>query len=536
MSGSDSMASALRASLLVATVACGIAAAPAIAQEVAVASAGGGVHAGQLPVAVHQSQVLKVDHPYAQALIGDDKIADVLPLTNQSLYVLGKRNGTTSLTIYDRARNLLAVMDVVVGPDVAALRRQLSELLPGETINVRLSNDTIVLTGVVSNAVAAQRAGQIAETFVTGGDDGDKAAIPLPNASNISLMIGGAQGAAGAPPPSKVINLLSVGSSQQVMLEVRFSEMRRGAARQLGFNHAFLSDSGNFQGGIGETAPGTAVLTNKNGVPTINLPGILNSFGVVAAGFHIGSVNLFSALDTLERNGIVTTLAEPTLIALSGETASFLAGGEFPIPVLQTGTIGGTNTNNATGITIEYKPFGVSLAFTPTVLADGVISLVVAPEVSSIDPAASITLNGLTIPGLQVRRARTTIELHDGQSFAMAGLLRRDFNSTVRRFPVLGSLPVVGALFRSTGFQNDDTELVIIVTPRLVRPVAPERLRLPTDRVQPPSETDLFLLGRTDGAVTPDPTVPAKAGQPVARGAPTASPVPDAHLLEEPKP
>jgi pilus assembly protein CpaC len=179
---------------------------------------------------------------------------------------------------------------------------------------------------------------------------------------------------------------------------------------------------------------------------------------------------------------------------LSGETASFLAGGEFPVPVSQ-------GNNNNSSLTVEWKPFGVSLAFTPTVLADGVINMVVAPEVSSIDSSASIVIDNLTIPGLQTRRARTVLELRDGESFALAGLLRRDFQDTVRQFPLLGSIPIIGTLFRSSGFQKEETELVIIVTPRLVRPVRAGTLKAPTDRVGPPSEADLFLLGRTDGRV-----------------------------------
>lgn len=467
----------IRAAVL--ALALAVAPAAAAAQPVQALSDGGGVHGGQLVVAVNHSQVLRVDRPFAQALIGNEEVADILPLTNRSLYVLGKTAGTTSLTLYDRNRTLIAVVDVVVGPDVNGLTRQLGELIPGEPIQARLSNGAVVLSGTLSSAPAVQRAVQIAETYA----------------------------------PGKVINMMSVGSTQQVLLEVRFSEMRRGAARRLGFNHAFLSDSGGFQGGIGDNAPSTALLTNENGNPTINIGGILEAFGVVSGAFDLGSVNLFSALDALERRGIVSTLAEPTLIALSGETASFLAGGEFPIPVVQGngGGGGGGNNGGGQGITIEFKPFGVSLAFTPTVLADGVINLEVAPEVSSIDSAASIRVNGLVIPGLQVRRARTTLELRDGQSFAMAGLLRRDFRDTVRQFPILGQIPVIGTLFRSTGFENEDTELVIIVTPRLVRPVPANRIALPTDRVQPPNEMELFLMGRTDSAVQPDPVPPGDA-------------------------
>jgi len=188
-------------------------------------------------------------------------------------------------------------------------------------------------------------------------------------------------------------------------------------------------------------------------------------------------------------------------VALSGETASFLAGGEFPVPVVQNG--GGVGGNNSNAFTVEWKPFGVSLAFTPTVLADGVINLVVQPEVSSIDPTASIVINNLTIPGLQTRRAKTVVEMRDGESFALAGLIRKDFQDTIRQVPLLGSIPIIGTLFRSTGFQNDQTELVIIVTPRLVRPVAAGALKAPTDRTGPPNEADLFLNGRTDTGVPP---------------------------------
>lgn len=450
------------------------------AQET-VRSADANLRAGQLDVAVNKSQVLTADRPFAKALIGNAEVADVLPLTNRSLYVLGKKIGTTSLTLYDKNNNLISVIDVAVGPDVLSLRRQLSELMPSEQIGVRMSGDSVVLTGTVSSGPAIDRAKQIAATYA--GD--------------------------------KVVNLLAVGASQQVMLEVRFSEMNRNVAKSLGVNTAFTNGNGasTFQGGIGNTAPGTALLTNKNGVPTVNLSGILDSFGVVSKGISLGNLNIFTALDALERKGLVTTLAEPTLVALSGESASFLAGGEFPVPISQGGSGGQGGGNNA--ITVEYKPFGVSLAFTPTVLDDGVINMVVAPEVSSIDPSASVTINGLTIPGLQTRRAKTTLELRDGQSFAIAGLLRKDFQSTVRQFPLLGSIPIIGALFSSRGFQRQETELVIIVTPRLVRPVPAGQIRLPTDRVQPPSELDLFLNGRTDKAVGTnpfDPNEPPKDG------------------------
>ncbi|HKX22935.1 MAG TPA: type II and III secretion system protein family protein [Rhizorhapis sp.] len=445
------------------------------------------MHGGQLDVPLNKSQILTVDRPFTKALVGNQEIADILPMSNRSLYVLGKKMGTTSLTLYDNKGNLIAVVDIAVGPDVVGLRRQLSELMPSEKIGARMSNEAVVLTGTVSSAPAVDRAVQIAHTYA--GD--------------------------------KIVNMLSVGASQQVMLEVRFSEVTRSAAKQIGINNSFFSDSLKFDGGTGNVS----LLADENGNGVINFAEILDSFGIVRGSFDIGKLNITTVLDALEKKGVVTTLAEPTLVALSGETASFLAGGEFPIPVAQDGGSGSGGGNGRT-ITVEFKPFGVSLGFTPTVLEDGIINLVVEPEVSSIDPSASVTVGGLVIPGLQTRRASTTLELRDGQSFAIAGLLRKDFQDTVRQFPILGSIPIIGSLFRSTGFQKAETELVIIVTPRLVQPMKADQVSLPTDRVLPPHELDLFLMGRTDKAVGINPLNP-DAMPPEAPKAP-AAPAPKA--------
>jgi pilus assembly protein CpaC len=428
---------------------------PALAQ-VSVAS---GVNAGELDVPVNKSQVVRADRPYSKALIGNPEIADIVPISDTSVYVLGKKAGTTSLTLYDRSNRLIAVLDVVVGPDVMTLKRQLGDLLPSDDISVHMSNDSVILEGIVSSAVSADRAAQIAETYA----------------------------------PGKVVNLLSLGSAQQVMLEVRFAEVKRSALSQLGVSWFVGSDGGKLGGAIGGGAG-----ISGNGPPTLDA--ITGSFGIVSRTFRAFGENFNVTLDALERKGAITTLAEPTLVALSGETASFLAGGEFPVPTVQNNS-GSSNSNGA--ITVEWKPFGVSLAFTPTVLADGVINLVVQPEVSSIDPTASIVVNNLTIPGLQTRRAKTVVEMRDGESFALAGLLRKDFQDTVRQVPLLGSIPIIGTLFRSTGFQHEETELVIIVTPRLVAPVRAGSLKVVTDRVGPPNEADLLLDGRTDTGVPP---------------------------------
>jgi pilus assembly protein CpaC len=484
----------------VALAAVGVSA-PVYAQASAITVAEG-VHAGQVEVPVNKSQVIRSDRPYAKALIGSPEIADVLPLTDSSLYVLGKKMGTTSLTLYDRSNTLIAVVDVVVGPDVITLRRQLSELMPVEGIGARISNDSIVLEGVVPDAVAADRAVQIAESYA----------------------------------PGKVINLLSIGSSQQVMLEVRFSEIKRSALKNLGVSWFFGSDGGKLDGVIGGGAsvrplsdPDTGEIIGSQKT----IEAVQGSYGIVSRAFRALGSNFEVQLDALERKGAVTTLAEPTLVALSGETASFLAGGEFPVPVIQNSGGGGGGAGGASSaITVEWKPFGVSLAFTPTVLADGVINMVVAPEVSSIDPSAAIVISGLTIPGIQTRRAKTTIELRDGESFALAGLLRRDFQDTVRQIPLLGSIPIIGSLFRSSGFNKEETELVMIVTPRLVRPVRAGTLRTPSDRVKPPNEADLFLGGRTDTGVPIAPEFnPPPFGPPIT---PAPSPAPGGSAQRKP--
>jgi len=498
----------LRGTLLGAAFACTVAAfgaaVPAAAQITV--SESDGVRAGELAVPVNKSQVLRSDRPFAKALIGNPDIADVLPLSDQSIYVLGKKMGTTSLTLYDRRNMLIAVVDIAVGPDVIGLKRQLSELMPNDQVGARIANDSVVLEGIVSSGPAADRAVQLAETYA----------------------------------PGKVINLLSIGSAQQVMLEVRFSEIKRGALKDLGFS-SFVSGSGNngFQGVIGggasltgsvgsttttstDPVTGDITTTTTPNPPTLSLGAIVDSFGILTRMFHIGGLNFDATFNALERKGVITTLAEPTLVALSGETASFLAGGEFPIPVAQSGGTDG----NAT-ISVEFKPFGVSLAFTPTVLADGVINLEVAPEVSSIDPTASVVVNNLRVPGLQTRRAQTTVELRDGESFALAGLIRRDFQDTIRQFPILGSIPIIGSLFRSTNFQKEETELVIIVTPRLVKPVRAAAMKVPTDRAMPPDEVDLFLLGRPDTGVGVNPlapTQPSPAGRPVGEMPPAPAP------------
>lgn len=444
---------------------------PAFAQD--------GIHAGSLEVPVNKSQVVSADRAIARAMIGNAAIADVVPISERSVYVLGKAFGTTSLTLYDRANRVIAVMDIEVGPDVEALRTQLDSLVPGQPIEARISAGSLLLTGLVNDPGAADRAAQLAKAYA--GD--------------------------------KVINMISVGGSQQVMLEVRFAEINRQMGERLQVSGFGLSDGGTFRGALGEGAS----LSAERG---LTLGSITDAFGIFSKAFSIGSLNLDATLDVLERKGLAKTLAEPTLVALSGEKASFLAGGEFPIPVAQSSSSGGGGGGGGNAITVEFKPFGVSLGFTPTVLGDKVISLIVEPEVSSIDPSASVTVNGLVVPGLQTRRASTTVELRDGESFAIAGLLRSDYQTTVRQLPLLGNIPILGALFRSTGFQRGETELLIVVTPRLVAPIRPDQVRLPTDRIADPKPVDVLLTG---DSYRPIPLAPVAGALPAEAAVPATT-------------
>jgi pilus assembly protein CpaC len=323
------------------------------------------------------------------------------------------------------------------------------EVAPGEdSVTVSAANDSIVLSGPVSSGPKAQQIVALAETYA----------------------------------PGKVVNMMSVQGTQQVMLSVRFVEMERGLAKQFRANASspgLGAPNGTFQ-----VIPGKAYF--QAGSSTSGQ----ERFGIFQALLRNGDVNLDILVDAFESKGLAKTLAEPTLVAMSGDTASFLAGGEFPVPVsTQPATAGGAGT-----ITVEFKQFGISLAFTPTVLEDGVINLVVAPEVSSIDPTASVTTGGLTIPGLKVRRAKTTVELRDGESFTIAGLLRDEYRNDITQFPFLGDLPVIGALFRSSGYQKNQSELVLVVTPHLAKPTL-ARAAAPGDHFVPPSDFELFVFG-----------------------------------------
>lgn len=408
--------------------------------------------AQDLSITMNQAVVVESDVPFAELSIANPAIADFSTLSDRTIYVLGKAPGRTTLTLLDAAGRLITNVDVRVSADVTEFKERLRQILPNERIDVRTANDGIVLSGTVSSTTRMDRALELAERYA----------------------------------PERVSNLMSVSGRQQVMLKVRFAEMQRSVSKALGTS---LSIDGRNSSGLGmiggtnTTNTQGAVLNTLSGA----IPSVQSNTGAIAFGFDVGSVEVGILLEALEEKGVVRTLAEPNLTALSGQEATFLAGGEFPIPVAQ---------DNGT-TTIEFKRFGVELNFTPRVVDDGVINLEMAAAVSSIDSANSLTANGLTVNAFRRRDTSTTVAMRDGQSFAIAGLLQDDFRDNSGQVPWLGDVPVLGALFRSADYQRSQTELVIIISAHLVMPTTGEALMLPTDRIRPPSEAQLFLHGRT---------------------------------------
>jgi len=398
---------------------------------------------GQLSIPVDKSQLIHVDQSFGEISVGNKDIADVVPLSRNLIYVLGKKRGATNLTISDQAGNIISVVDVLVTFDSDALKRSLADVLPEEKIAIQPAGDALILSGQVSSPDRLRQVLAVAERYA----------------------------------PGAVTNLLSLNGSQQVLLQVRFAEVQRNALTDLGANFSFA-----YQKGTGNLA-----LVTGQGTP-------LSAFGAITGQLADSrSYDLQASINALEKKGLVRTLASPNLIALSGDTASFLAGGQIPIPVAQT-----SGNNNVPVLTVEYKDFGVSLSFTPTVIGKEQINLEMNSEVSAIDPSLSVSTGTISIPGLKVRRAKTTIELKDGQSFSIAGLLQDDFQDGVSQLPGLGSIPILGALFRSTNFQHEQTELVVMITTHLVDPSVARSIASPTDAVVLPSPGALFGEGKTE--------------------------------------
>lgn len=403
---------------------------------------------GALNVPMNRAVVVESDVPFAELSIANPGIADISTLSDRSIYVLGKAPGRTTLTLLSPDGQLISNVDVHVTPDVAEFKERLQQILPGEQIEVRTANDGIVLSGQVSSTAKLDRALDLANRYA----------------------------------PDRVSNLMVVGGTQQVMLKVRFAEMNRSVSKSFSSSVA-IADGGQVAGESG------SFLSPGNG-----LTGPLTVGADVAGGLRvggsIGGLEFAVLLEALEGKGMVRTLAEPNLTALSGQEATFLAGGEYPVP----------GESEGGGTTITYRPFGVQLTFVPTVVDQDIINLVINAAVSSIDTANGLaTGDDVVIPAFKRRETSTTVEMRDGDSFAIAGLLQDDFTNAATQVPWIGDVPVLGALFRSSEYQRAQTELVIIVTPHLVTPVSGAALALPTDRVRIPTESEFFLFGTIAG-------------------------------------
>ena len=408
-----------------------------------------GAASAPLNVPMNRAVVVESDEPFAELSIANPGIADISTLSDKSIYVLGKSPGRTSLTLIGADGRLITNVEIHVTPDIAEFKERLQQILPSEPIEVRTANDGIVLSGTISSSAKLDRALELAERYA----------------------------------PERVSNLMVVGGTQQVMLKVRFAEMQRSVSKNLSGSISFSGTSGNFNSGGGtgtylspaNADPARTFLTVKPGTQ-----------GAASVGFAAGGLQFEALLEALETKGMVRTLAEPNLTALSGQEAKFLAGGEYPIPVL----------DKSGSVAIEYKPFGVELNFTPTVVDGDLINLVINSAVSGIDSTITVQSNGFSVNAFKRRETSTTVELRDGESFAIAGLLQDDFRDLNGQVPWLGDIPVLGALFRSADYSRQQSELVIIVTPHLVTPTRGDALALPTDRVRPPSESELFLFGK----------------------------------------
>ena len=420
-------------------------------------------------VPINRSELVTSATDLSEVIVTDPDVADVYVHGKQKVSVIGKRIGQTTMRLFDSSHKLVRSMDVFVTYDLPAVRRALKEFLPAEHIGVSMVNTRIALTGDVTSAAAAASAIEIAEEFVRG---------KLTEAQMDSRKIH--DGKSGSD-QSPIINMMKISAGQQVMLRIRIGEVQRTAVRNLGVSLQAFGDHLSIGTAIGRAAGTAADGTTKIFQYGGYTPSTDAFADVTVKGGR--SEGLGAAIEALERDGLFKVLAEPNLTALSGEEAQFLAGGEFPIKVPQ-----------AQGVTTtEYKPYGVALKFTPFVLSQNRIRIQVQPEVSQIDTSSSGT--GSDAPSITTRRASTTVELAPGESFMIAGLMSDNIASQVDQLPGAGEIPVLGALFRSTAFKRNETELVISVTPYLVDPIKGSDMKLPTDDLRPASFMESVFMG-----------------------------------------
>ncbi len=414
----------------------------------------------KLSLTVGKSIVISSFEPVKRVSLGSQDVADAIVLTPKQISVIGKTTGVTNLILWGPDDKISSVLDIQVSPDVARLGEMIQKMLPEEkNLRIDATHDSLTLSGTISSTSSLSQAIALAEVHL--------------------------------PKDGKIVNLAEVAGVHQVMLEVRIAEMSKNLGRRLGFNWNYISSSGKI--GLGS-------LNNLVRLPPTGFPGngleVTQSINAIFQFMSKGTPwTIF--IDALKEQGLVKVLAEPTLLTLSGKPASFLAGGEIPYPVAQ-------NSSGGNAITIEWKPFGIGLNFTPTVLSNKKISMHVNPEVSDIDWSNAIQVPGQPpFPAIATRRLSTTIELADGQSFAIAGLMKDEVREVISKYPVVGDIPVLGALFRSTAFQKRESELIVIVTPHLVKPLDMARQTLPTDSFIEPDDFEFYLLGHVEGDEKP---------------------------------
>ncbi|MDO8066437.1 MULTISPECIES: type II and III secretion system protein family protein [unclassified Janthinobacterium] len=471
-----------------------------VAQQAMLDTAGGRADLSRnMALAEGKSTLMHLPFPVARVSVGDPRIADVILLNTTDVYLLGKSVGTTNLIVWNR-NNEASIIDLSVSIDASLLQARLAELLPNEKdLHVTVAGDTLILSGVVSDTVKADQVMSLANAYA---QRGSRPAAGAAAAGAAPAAAGAAPDPSGGPSASpRVINLMAIAAPQQVMLEVKVAEVSKTLVDQLGANL-----------GLSKTIGGWTYSLLSNLLSN-------NPSSIGASNSRNGN---FLGLDAQKRDGLIKVLAEPNIMAISGQEASFLAGGKIFIPVSQTNN-GGTPT-----ITLEEKEFGVAVKFTPTVLEGGRINLKVSPEVSDLNKEGiGITATGISttaiLPSFTTRRATTTVQLFDGQSFAIGGLIKNNVTSNIKALPGLGEVPVLGALFRSTDFQTDRSELVFIITPHLVKPLPPD-YKLPTDPYVQPTRGDMFIQGKMEGTAP----APAPMPQPAPLPAPASAPPPAA--------
>ncbi|RSV16870.1 type II and III secretion system protein family protein [Sphingomonas sp. ABOLG] len=460
-----------------------------------------------LQIATNRGQLITLSRPMSDLFVANPEIADVQVRSPTQLYVFAKKPGETTISATAKGGAVVYATTVRVGNNFDSLSQMLSLAMPEAAVTATTMNGIILLTGTVANPEDGAEAERLVQAFV--GEE------------------------------VRVVSRLRTATPLQVNLQVRFAEVSRSFVKNIGSNLSTIDGSGGFKFGIGSGRPPASYVTTDPNLPLgvgqsvqgytidpitrqiVQRPGTTITPGrertTIGYLTRLLGLDLVGALDLGERIGQVTSLANPNLTALSGETGTFLAGGEIPIPIAQ----------GLGGVGVEYKQYGVSLAYTPTVLSDGRISLRVRPEVSQLDYSNAVTVGGAQVPGLTTRRTETTVELGSGQSFMIAGLLQNNHNNSIEKTPGVGDIPILGALFRSNGFQRNETELVIVITPYLVQPVNGNDIKLPTDGYKSPTDVERVLLGQlsagTTGGERPKPSL--EAGPPVAPAIGAVTPI-----------